>query len=82
MNKTVKKSHLVNNSGTILFQNKSYSLEYCKVNNKFVLVHIASGHTNWIIRYEYDYNKIAYDKCVCNSLHLKVLSAINKYNIV
>lgn len=73
-----KISQLVSNlNGLVLFQDKTYSLEYCNGVNEYCLINIKSGLCNWIIRY--DSGKIAYDKLVSNTTHTKVLKAIIKH---
>ena len=61
----------------LLFQNKTYSLEYSKKANQYCLVTINSGLCNWIIRY--DFGKIGYDKKVVDSLHTRILRCIDKH---
>jgi len=73
-----KISQLVENlKAKVLFQDKTYSLEYSETAKQYCLVSIKSGLCNWVIRY--DSGKIAYDKQVTNTIHNKVLKAITKH---
>jgi len=74
-----KVSQLVGNlNAKVLFQDKTYSLEYSEVAKEYCLVSIKSGECNWIIRY--DSGKIAYDRGVVLSLHSRILKAITKHH--
>ena len=75
---STKFSQLVGNlEAIVIFQDKTYSLEYCDKINEYCLVSMRTGLCNWIIRY--DSGKIAYDKQVTNTIHNKVLKAITKH---
>lgn len=71
-------SQLVSNlEAVVLFQNKTYSLEYSKKAKQYCLVTISSGLCNWIIRY--DSGKIGYDRLVSDTLHTHMLKCIDKH---
>lgn len=63
---------------TVIWANKSYSLEYSQGCNEYCLVTIKTGFCNWIIRYMD--GKIAYDRLVADYLHFIVSTKIFRFH--